>query len=45
MGIAYTYRVLNLRKTAHLEGHGIDGRIILQWMLKIKDGEAGTGAT
>jgi len=43
--MAYTYRVLNMRKTDHLEGQGIDGRIILQWVLKIKVGEARAGAT
>jgi hypothetical protein len=30
------YRVLvgNVKKTDHLEGRGVDGRIILKWVLK-----------
>jgi len=42
--MAHSYRGLNLWKTDHLEGQGIDGKT-LQWMLKIQNGEAWTRPT
>jgi hypothetical protein len=32
----------NLRETDHLEDQGVDGRIILSWILRKWDGRRGT---
>jgi hypothetical protein len=37
------FRWGNVRERDHLEDLGVDGRIILKWVLKEWDGEAWTG--